>query len=289
MIRKKALKVALYLSIIATILLISAVWAMPRSPSPAKVVGIFWQPTLDTKPSGNWDLLGVNTFVPQFGVADGKSWLKTTKIPQWEPLPNWSKIQKQAWSKNLILGLSGQYDEQQARAHVADHGKISLQFIQEQSLTRKPIAYYFPVEADPSWLGVSVLGKTLEKLPKPLWVSIYSAKTEPFAYDSWLASWLPNQTHVFFQDGVGTGVRSPAQARKILENLQQKFGKDRIVIVLEAFRPKSGGGFRAAYPWEIIQQLDAYQNQKVFIFDGPHYLSRPTVYVIALWQKLHIQ
>lgn len=287
MIQKKTIKISLYVSIMISVLLLGTVWATPGTVPPAQVVGVFWQPTLQTRPSGNWDLLGVRTFVPQFGVVDGKSWVPTQNIPQWNPLPDWKKVQQNAWAKHLILGLSGEYDEKQARANVARHGEMSLQFIQEQQLTQKPTAYYFPVEADPSWLGVGLLGQTLKTLPKPLWVSIYSAKAEPAAYDLWLGSWLPEQTQVFFQDGVGTGVRTPIQAKKILENLQHKFGKERIVLVVEAFRPKRGGGFRAAYPWEIIQQLNTYQNQKVYIFDGPHYLSRPSVYMIALWQKMN--
>lgn len=267
--------------------MVSIIGAASRTQPPAQVAGIFWQPDAQTSPSGHWNLLGVSIFVPQFGIADGKSWLpRSDRSAKWDSQPDWDKVQRQPWAKHMIMGLSGEYNELNARAHVQEHGQASLQLIHSLALKRPPQAYYFPIEADPTWLRVNELGKVLKTLPAPLWVSIYSGETIPEHYDNWLGSWLPDNTNVFFQDGVGTGVRSPAQALKIAEQLQQRFGKKRIVLVLEAFRPAKNGGFRAAYPWEIIQQLKAYENQTVFIFDGPHYLSRPTVYAVALWQKM---
>lgn len=271
---------------ISICILMSIFVGVPRSQPPAQVAGIFWQPDLLTVPSGNWNLLGVTTFVPQFGIVDGKSWLPANQLQQWEPLPNWKKTQQQPWAEHLILGLSGEYSEINARAHVLEHGIASKQFIQQVHLDKAPQGYYFPIEADPTWLRVNELGKALQMLPSPLWVSIYSSEAEPEFYDVWLNSWLPPNTSVFFQDGVGTGVRTPKQALKIVQQLQHRFGAKRIVIVLEAFRPKKGGGFRSAYPWEMIQQLKTYEGQTVYIFDGPHYVSRTTVYAVALWQKL---
>lgn len=282
---KMKLKIALCFTLLISTIF-GVTWAMPRVTSPAQIIGVFWQPNLQTKPVGNWNLIGATTFVPQFGMVQGKSWFPTSTIPQWQPNPDWNKVQNQAWSQHLILGLSGEYDEKKARAHVKELGLQSKQFIKEVQLSKPPSSYYFPVEADPSWLGVTRLANTLNTLPAPLWISIYSGQAEPKNYDLWLNSWLPPHTSVFFQDGVGTGVRTPEQALQVLNQLQQRFGKERIVIVLEAFRPKANGGFRAAYPWEIIDQLSTYQNQKVFIFDGPHYLNHVNVYAIALWQKL---
>ncbi len=126
----------------------------------------------------------------------------------------------------------------------------------------------------------------LSKLPSPVWVSIYSGETEPENYDLWVKSWLPDHTGVFFQDGVGVGVRSPKQAKHILDQLEHKLGKDKVIIVLEAFRVKKNGQFRAAYPWEIISQLKAYEGKTVYIFDGPHYMSRWCVNIVSLWYRL---
>lgn len=272
---------------ILCLLFISLVRAVARPQPPAQIIGVFWQPDLNTKPQGNWDLLGAQTFVPQFGINNGKSWFPTTtKMKEWETIPNWTEVQQNPWAKNLILGLSGNYNEIEARAHVDEHGKASLKFIQEVQLSQSPQAYYFPVEADPSWLRVSALTKVLKTLPKPLWISIYSGETNPPNYVTWLESWLPDNTNVFFQDGVGTGVRSPEQAIKIVKKLQNKFGEKRVVIILEAFRHNKDGSFRPAHSWEIIQQLKAYEGQEVYIFDGPHYVNKVTVHAISLWQKL---
>ncbi|MGM7388677.1 hypothetical protein ACOI3B_21785, partial [Acinetobacter baumannii] len=178
----------------------------------------------------------------------------------------------------------GEYNEHEARANVVALGEKSAQIIQEQNDTSLK-GYYFPVEADPTWLRVSTLGHVLEKLPSPIWVSVYSGESEPENYDLWVKSWLPQQAGVFFQDGVGVGVRTPEQARRILDQLEQTLGKDKTVIVLEAFRTKKNGQFRAAYPWEIISQIKAYEGKKIYIFDGPHYMGRWSVYIVGLWYR----
>jgi len=255
---------------------------------PPRVEGIFWQPDLNsTPPKGNWDLLGVSTLVPQWSVVQSKSWLKhDVNFPKWEKNINLEQLHQQPWAKDIILGLAGEYDEKLARStalKLAEHSQTIIEHTKFIPLK----GYYFPVEADPSWLGVDYLSKAIRSLPKPLWVSIYSAEPEPEHLDVWLKSWLPEQTGVFFQDGVGVGTRSPEQAKALLEKLQHEFGQKQIIIVLEAFRPRKNGQFRSAYPWEIIEQLKAYEGQKVYIFDGPHYMNRWTVYVVALWYKLY--
>lgn len=194
----KVIKILIFIGVLCVIL-ISLVKTVARQQSPAQIVGIFWQPDLHTEPVGNWELLGVKTFIPQFGVNHEKSWFKTSHIKEWEKIPDWQQVQQQPWAKNLILGLSGSYNEVEARANVNEHGKISLQFLQQVQLSRQPQAYYFPVEADPSWLRVSALAKTLNTLPKPLWISIYSGEADAPHYVEWLESWLPNNINVFFK------------------------------------------------------------------------------------------
>ncbi|EXT58168.1 hypothetical protein [Acinetobacter sp. 25977_3] len=253
---------------------------------PPIIEGIFWQPDNNTTPpKGNWHYLGVNTFVPQWSVVESKSWWKNSNLPQWENAIDIQKIKQQPWAKNLILGLAGEYNEHEARANVVALGEKSAQIIQEQNDASLK-GYYFPVEADPTWLRVSTLGHVLEKLPSPVWVSVYSGETEPENYDLWVKSWLPQQAGIFFQDGVGVGVRTPQQARRILDQLEQTLGKDKTVIVLEAFRTKKNGQFRAAYPWEIISQIKAYEGKTIYIFDGPHYMGRWSVYIVGLWYRL---
>ncbi|MEB6480529.1 alpha-amylase family protein [Acinetobacter vivianii] len=254
---------------------------------PPQIEGIFWQPDLaTTPPSGNWNLLGVSTFVPQWSTVQSKAWFDHDMgFEKWDKTLNLKQLNQQPWSQHIILGLAGEYDEKLARSNVLQLAENSKQIIEKtKSIPLK--GYYFPVEADPTWLGVGVLAQALATLPQPVWVSIYSAEQSPEHLDSWLKSWLPHNANVFFQDGVGVGTRSPQQAKTILEDLQKEFGKDKVVIVLEAFRPVKAGQFRSAYPWEVIEQLKAYEGQKVYIFDGPHYMNRITVYAVALWYKL---
>ncbi len=261
---------------------------MQSEVQPPQIEGVFWQPDLaSTPPSGNWHLLGVSTFIPQWSVVQSKAWFDhDTGFSKWEKNINLKQLSQNAWAQHIILGLAGEYNERTARTEVLRLGKESQSIISKaQPIPLK--GYYFPVEADPTWLGVHRLAQAIESLPKPMWISIYSGETTPEHIDMWLKSWLPKDTGVFFQDGVGVGTRSPQQARQILDQLQQEFGKDHIIIVLEAFRPTSKGTFRPAYPWEIIQQLKAYEGQKVYIFDGPHYMNRFNVYSVALWYRLH--
>lgn len=165
---------------------------------PPIIEGIFWQPDNDTTPpKGNWHYLGINTFVPQWSVVESKSWWKNSNLPQWEKAVDLQKIKQQPWAKNLILGLAGEYNEHEARANVIALGEKSAQIIQEQNDASLK-GYYFPVEADPTWLRVSTLGHVLEKLPSPIWVSVYSGESEPENYDLWVKSWLPQQAGVFF-------------------------------------------------------------------------------------------
>ncbi|UUM29066.1 hypothetical protein NQU59_08310 [Acinetobacter colistiniresistens] len=272
---------------LSTLLFLGGCAHIETDVQPPHIEGIFWQPDLaTTPPNGNWELLGVSTFVPQWSVVQSRSWLDhDLGLEKWDKNINLKKLQQKTWAQNILLGLAGEYDEKQARSNVLQLAEQSKKIIQNtKNIALK--GYYFPVEADPTWICVDDLAKAIRTLPKPLWISIYSAEQMPEHLDSWLKSWLPNHTGVFFQDGVGVGTRTPQQARAVLDDLQKEFGKDKIVIVLEAFRPVKEGQFRSAYPWEIIQQLKAYEGQTVYIFDGPHYMNRFSVYSVALWYKL---
>ena len=275
-----------FIAVIAVLLLmISGCEMMKSSHTPARIAGVFWQPDLaSTPPKGNWQLLGADIFIPQWSKVDGQSWLKELDSPHWEKTLPLAELKKKPWAKQIILGLAGEYNETQARKNIEQHHQDALKIIAQ----KLPVnGYYFPIEADPSWTNVYQLGMVLQQLPQPMWVSVYSAEAEPQHFSFWVSSWLPPKDKVFFQDGVGVGTRSPQQALKIFQSLEQKLGADRTAIVLEAFRPNQKGGFRAAYPWEIIQQLKAYEGKTVYLFDGPHYVNRLTVHSIQLWSQLH--
>jgi len=48
-------------------------------------------------------------------------------------------------------------------------------------------------------------------------------------------------------------------------------------IIAEAFRPGTGGEFRPASAAELAPQLFAYRGHRVYLFDGPHYVSAQLV------------
>jgi hypothetical protein len=134
--------------------------------------------------------------------------------------------------------------------------------------------WYFPAEVDPSWMDApTALPPILEKLPRPLWVSVYDG--EPIGatqFAEWLGSWLPQDVGVLFQDGVGVHVRSPAVARQYADALVARLGKARVAIIGEAFRSENGK-FRAATAAELRPQLAHYHGFPLYLFDGPHYVS----------------
>ncbi len=77
---------------------------------PPQIEGMFWQPDLaTTAPKGNWDLLGVNTFVPQWSIVESKSWFDLDMdFPKWEKNISLKKLNKKPWAENIILGLAGE-------------------------------------------------------------------------------------------------------------------------------------------------------------------------------------
>ena len=251
-----------------------------------KIEGIFWQVDQMSHASGNWHLLGIDTLVTQWSIVDGRSFFKEIPGAQWQHQPDWNTITEQPWSKQVILGLAGIFQEPVARENI-DQLFLQSQQIIKTSLPVQPAAYYFPVEADPSWHGVANLARYVAEFQRPIWISIYSADRKSRFLHYWLESWLPDNAQVFFQDGVGVGTRSPEEAAVIYQNLKHQVGDKRVVIILEAFRHKPGGGFRAAYPWEIAKQLKAYAGERVYIFDGPHYLNKASVLWLYLWMKIN--
>ena len=78
---------------------------------------------------------------------------------------------------------------------------------------------------------------------------------------------------MLLQDGCGVYARGPAAAREYADALAAHLGRKRVRIIAEAFRPKQGGGFRAATAGELAPQLEAYHGYRVYLFDGPHYMS----------------
>lgn len=251
--------------------------ALPLEPA-AQVTGIVWQlheKAPDAK--GAWHRLGARELLIQWTAVDGIAYVPGTAQRPSERMPDWQRVAREPWAERVIVGLSGRSDERTARR--------SLEAMLAESLTisrlRFPFAvsgWYFPAEVDPKWKEApSALPPVLARLPRPLWISVYDGESigaQEFA--GWLASWVPHDVGVLFQDGVGVHVRNAAVARQYADALARSLGKNRVGVIVEAFRSHAGG-FRAATAAELRQQLAAYESFPLYLFDGPHYVSERIV------------
>ena len=242
------------------------------------VQGMVWQiDNQSVEPHGNWEKIGASTLLIQWVAVDGVSFVKGGEWPSAKLLPDWQRIARQPWAKNVILGLAGRSDELAARADAVNLVKIS------ENLAKLPtplnvVGWYFPLEIDSSWQDAAKLIPLLSRLPRPLWLSLYdSANVGAETLVSWLTRWLPSDIGIFFQDGVGVHARTAALAREHVDVLIRHLGRAQVRIIAEAFRPKTGGGFRSATADELRVQLQAYQGLPVYLFDGPHYVSEALV------------
>ncbi len=245
--------------------------------------GVVWQIDNETlELQGSWDRIGARTLLVQWSALDDFSFVQGGPWPPAKRLPDWQAIARQPWAKNVILGLAGRSDEAAARADIANLIAVS-ELITKLPTPLNVVGWYFPVEIDSSWQGATQLGPLLSRLPRPLWLSVYdSANVGAETLARWLVSWLPVDVGIFFQDGVGVHARTAEVARQHANALIRQFGKARVRIIAEAFRPKEGGGFRAATAQELSSQLETYVGLSVYLFDGPHYVSDALVNTLIL-------
>lgn len=252
----------------------TAAVAQPRSEPAAYAQGIVWQPdNAHANPHGDWDAMGVSDLLVQWTSVDDEALVSGVGMPTAERLPDWKRIGREPWARDVIVGLAGRFDETQARGHASRLVAQSLAL----ASARLPVnvaGWYFPVEVDPTWKNARSLAPLLERLPKPLWISVYdNSNIGGAALAAWLDGWLPRDVGVFFQDGCGDYVRDPQVARGYADALAKRLGAGRVRIIAEAFRGMPGGGVRAAKAAELKPQLEAYRGYRVYLFDGPHYVS----------------
>ena len=262
MIRPKALAASLLLALLAG----CAVQVPP-------IEGTVWQVYNENNaPKGDWDRLGASRLLIQWTAVDGIAFREGTSLPTGN-IPDWKRIAAEPWAREVILGLAGRFDEKGARADIAQLADMSA------TLATLPtplnvVGYYFPVEIDPTWSEAPQLTALLNKLPRPLWISVYdSANVGPQELADGLLKWLPPDVGVFFQDGVGVHAREAWVARHYVTVLERSLGKGRVRVIAEAFRPKPGGGFRPAAIDELRPQLAAYAGLPIYLFEGPLYVT----------------
>lgn len=239
--------------------------------------GVVWQPdALHKNPRGTWDKLGVSHLLVQWTSVDDAVFVPGAKSTAMVHAPDWPRIAAEPWARNVIVGLAGAFDETWGRAHVEELAERSRHLVS----VRPPVnveGWYFPVEVDPTWKDMTRLRRALDRLPRPLWISVYDhSQLGAQGFADWVARWLPADVGVFWQDGCGASRRDPATARAYADALAEHFGPERVRVIAEAFRPNRRGGFRPATAYELAPQLARYQGFKVYLFDGPHYVS-PTL------------
>ena len=247
------------------------------------IEGVVWQLHNNaTEPHGNWQEIGANRLLIQWVSVDALSFLPESEQPLAPVIPNWQRIAGEPWAKEVILGLAGRFDENAARKDLKNLIAQSVR-IAKLPTPLNVVGWYFPVEIDSNWKDPHELGPMLSALPRPLWISVYdrvNMGAEPFA--DWLTTWLPPDIGVLFQDGVGVHARNAAVARQYIDALINRFGRSRVNVIAEAFRPTAGNGFRSATAKEISAQLEAYRDLPVYLFDGPHYVSQTLVHELLM-------
>jgi hypothetical protein len=246
------------------------------------IVGIVWQPDNKTVGiKGDWQKLGARELLVQWTVVDDQAFVPGTGLPNVPVLPDWARIAKEPWAQDVIVGLAGYFSENRSRDNIEQLAAVSER-IAKLPTPLHVTGYYFPAEVDPSWTRAKELPALLAKLPRPLWISVYDgANIGPAATADWLKQWLPDDIGVFFQDGVGVYARTAPVARTYADALRERLGKDRVRIIVEAFRPNYGGGFRSATAAELKPQLAAYDGYPLYLFDGPHYVTPALVKALA--------
>lgn len=258
--------------------------ACANMPKDSRAEGIVWQVDNATAhPAGDWQLLGVRRLLIQWTAVDDTAFVLDAGLPAAANMPDWARIGREPWAADVIVGLAGYADEKRARANVEKLVRISAQLARASSSLPLHISgYYFPVEVDPTWADAAKLGPLTSALPRPLWISVYDrTNIGGKMLADWLATWLPPDVGVFFQDGCGVYARGPEVAREYLEALSAKLGSERVRVIAEAFRPSEHGGFRAATADELRAQLAAYRGYTAYLFDGPHYVSNELTRALA--------
>lgn len=242
------------------------------------VKGIVWQVDNATVGiQGRWQQIGAHQLLVQWTVVDDVAFVPNAGVPAAPQLPDWKRISKEPWAKEVILGMAGRFRESEARARMAELAALS-QHVAQLPTPLNVVGWYFPVEIDPTWTDAPRMASLLMQLPRPLWVSVYdSANVGADVLVDWLASWLPMDVGVMFQDGVGVHAREAPVARHYADVLSARLGASRVRIIVEAFRPDPKGGFRSATAAELASQISAYDSYDLYLFDGPHYVSEDLV------------
>lgn len=239
-------------------------------PAPSLLDGIIWQPTNDyPRPQGRWHLLGADSLLVQWSLNDNLAWLPSTQFAPQPRLPDWDALGREPWASRIILGLASRMRLDDARRHWQRLGHQGAMLAEDVTF---PVAgWYAPIEFSPDWRDAEAYRAYLDTLPRPRYVSSYGGyEMTPRGYASWVASWLPEDAILLYQDGVGVGQQTPAQARARADALVEVLGPSRLIMVMEAFRLRRDGQVGPARLSQLIDQLRRYRGLEVYAFSARH-------------------
>lgn len=272
---------------IATALMIAlgAAW-LPPAPL---IKGIFWQPTNDyPQPQGQWHWIGADTLIVQWSVNDSLTWVPSDAFQPQPTQPDWDELTRAPWAEQLLLGLASRMSLEEARRDWALMARQGHRLLDTKTLPVPVSGYYAPIEFSPDWQAQEDFAAYLEAIPSPRYVSVYGGYDMTAAsFADWVADWLPSDTIVLFQDGVGVGQLTPSDARARADALSQRLGAERIAIVLEAFQPDDSQGFQSASLRQLVTQLRAYRGYPIYVFSARHLPTHQVAFLRLLspWLK----
>lgn len=256
--------IAVGASVSFVILCLAVLWWLPAQPL---IRGVIWQPTLAyPQPRGQWQQIGANTLLVQWLVSKNRAWRDHLGVQTWNAHTDWARLRRASWARHLVLGLAGDYDLAQARTDWRRLAKQSRRIVRH--VTKPPQAWYASIEISPDWTNARAIRGYLQAMPRPLLVSVYRANgLSPTQFAEWVQSWLSDGIYVLFQDGVGTGHRStPEDAVRYTLALIDVLGRQRVGIVVDAFRRTANGEFESASFAQLHAQLLAYRSLRVPIY-----------------------
>ncbi len=268
---------AISLSLIGVAILLIWEW-----PAPPVAQEIFWQPNNESlRPAGFWNQIGVHTLVVQWTITNKKAWCSIPNFPAWKSQPDWKRLSEEPWARQIVLGLAGDFQVPLARSQSTKLITESWKIVGQPPI--KPTAWYAPAEVSPGWKNTKQIRAYLDSLPKPLWVSIYGTqKLHGKTLVRWVRSWLPHRVGLYYQDGVGEGWATPAEARRQVDTLKKALGKQRVRVIVEAYQESASGKIEATSIWSVWHQLQVFHGNTVAIFSTQQFGILQTFEIKAL-------
>jgi len=272
-------------------IIICSVWCTPDN---RLIKGVIWQPTLNyNTPQGSWDEIGADTILVQWTLLEKKAWVNATNYQVWKPSPNWPEIAAQPWAKNIIFGLSGDFDMLKARKEWSYHMSASRRLsnsIKKLKISNNIKGWYAPIEIDLSWSNIDEIVEYLRGMPRPLYVSSFVGKFEdPIKYAKWVSKWLPKDGTLLFQDSIGTRALTHKESQQYINALVSELGRDRVEVILEAFSISKENKINSESLWSVAERLVYYKRLDipVYIFSC-RYLTRWDVYLLKIYGWLYM-